>query len=90
MTDNTDLIAEAQAEAAHLRTSDARRQASLLTRLADALAARDAACGHLPNELVAKALAVARRGGTWDAFLDPHLTDDEVVALRAATFEVTE
>jgi len=85
MTDNTDLIAEAQAEAAHLRTSDARRQASLLTRLADALAARDAEIQRLRkvvegrNEMIGQLLyhcpeAIERTGWSsreaWEASWD--------------------
>ena len=55
-----------------------------------ALAARDAACGHLDNRLVAKALANA---GDWcdilhDANGDNVYTPDEIETLQNATFEV--
>jgi len=51
------------------------------------LAARDAACGHLPNQLVTKILAWAQADIT-DPF--PEFTDGEISAFEAATFEVTE
>lgn len=62
---------------------------------ADTLAARDAACGHLDNQLVAKALR--RLAYTirpeWPA-PRPHgyerLDLDEIAAICAATFEITE
>jgi hypothetical protein len=57
--------------------------------LAAALAARDAACGHLSNELVAKALAAWAWPITWQDWSDT-FTADEIAALRAATFKVTE
>jgi hypothetical protein len=60
--------------------------ARVIEALAAELAARDAACGHLPGELVAKLLAAIR--GDFDNGI--YLDDDEDDALRAATFEVTE
>jgi hypothetical protein len=64
-----------------------------ITALA-ALAARDAACGHLDNQLVTKTLTWTVEGLT-DGFVETVMADegftlDEIAALRAATFEVTE
>jgi hypothetical protein len=82
MTDDPDLIAELEAWA------DAEQHTTLpgiaMRRAAAALRARDAACGHQSNELVAKALAKAGRK------ISANFTPDEWAALRAATFEVTE
>lgn len=83
MTDNTDLIAR-------LRLHWADRTVPQLIQerqeAADALAARDAACGHLPNQLVAKALDAA--SSSHDVI--GRFTDDEWDALRATTFKATE
>ena len=87
MTDNADLISDLQCLGFDLRWPTFLRVKMLAA--ADALAARDAACGHLPNELVAKWLEQARRDRAGD---DGHpwlwFTDDEIDALNAATFEV--
>jgi hypothetical protein len=56
----------------------------VVTSLTAELAARDAACGHLPNELVARALWSLPRPE-----LDT-LTLDELHTIHAATFQVTE
>jgi hypothetical protein len=92
MADNTDLIARLLLTAEtcdlyyNLPIPDA---PTFLRQAADALAARDAACGHLPNELVAKSLASLRRR-MFENRASEEWTGDEIIALRAATFEVTE
>jgi len=87
VTDNADLISDLQCLGFDLRWPTFLRVKMLAA--ADALAARDAACGHLPNKLVAKALDDLRQalgyGWGWSYY-----TDDEGDALRAATFEVSE
>lgn len=84
MTDNADLIARLRSTAdaleIGLRHGHLRK---LLLDAADALAARDAACGQLDNQLVAKALTFLATG------LDVAFTVDESLALRAAIFEAT-
>ena len=87
MTDHTELIAR-------LRKPNSQPWGTFVLdcrAAADALAARDAACGHQPNELVVKWLsaiqAVARAGVE---NFGSAITTDEIAALRAATFEVTE
>lgn len=91
MTDNTNLTADLRATVERFETTGATPSDLLLrdlTRAADALAARDAACGHLPNQLVAKALTVAAFCSL-DEFFADQFTPDDVEALSAATFEVT-
>jgi hypothetical protein len=54
----------------------------------DWIEARDAACGHLPNHLIAKALDWCARNYRQLPF--DGWTPDDIAALRAASFEVTE
>jgi hypothetical protein len=85
MTDNTDLIAELREQVDRHQGYSWNAAKDVMRRAADALAARDAACGHLENQLVVGGLIWAATFGQ-----DDRLTDDQWAALRAATFEITE
>jgi hypothetical protein len=74
MTDNTD-----RALHPHRYSRGSCSPYDTIEQLSHALAARDAACGHLDNQLVAKALHAVTRHTV--------LTDDEYDALYAATFQ---
>ena len=93
MSNNTDLIARLRERADALPSPGIPSITTVLCReAADALAARDAACGHLSNGLVAKALAwiAVDPYGELHHLHEERFTDDEMDALRAAIFKVTE
>jgi hypothetical protein len=88
VTDNTNLITELRNTARSGRGERVMIKRQHLIDAADALAARDTACGHLDNKLVAKTLRAVQHypNMAWIGW-----TADDFIALRAAaTFQVTE
>jgi hypothetical protein len=83
MTNDADLINDLRAEA-DLGTQLPQRCRRLLNAAADALAARDAACGHLDNQLVAKGLTFAAEHVTREVIE----YDSDFDALQHVVFKV--